>query len=158
MKKKLIGRIMGGALAVMLAFPVTGLWGLPMTRVSAAGEAADSGTSQPEITVTKVQAEDGDYVSLDPQIGSSMADSFVVESEPSSNGGAHIKTSKIGATVTLTFEGTGVRFYTKLGNGAGKLSVQVDGGEPEEIDEYIDSSTAQFQQQLFEALNLSADN
>ena len=149
---------MGGALAVMLALPMTGMWGMPMMQVSAAGDAADSGTSQPEITVTKVQAEDGDHVSLDPQIGSSMADSFVVESEPSSNGGAHIKTSKIGATVTLTFEGTGVRFYTKLGNGAGKLSVQVDGGEPEEIDEYIDSSTAQFQQQLFEALNLSADN
>ena len=145
MKKKLIGRIMGGALAVMLAFPVTGLWGLPMTRVSAAGEAADSGTSQPEITVTKVQAEDAE---LSLEIGSDMSSQFVEEAEPSSDEGGHIKTSKIGATVTLTFEGTGVRFYTKLGNGAGKLSVQVDGGEPEEIDEYIDSSTAQFQQQL----------
>lgn len=158
MKKKLIGRIMGGALAVMLALPMTGMWGMPLLQVSAAGDADDSSASQPETTVTKVQAEDGDHVTLDPQIGSSMKDSFVVENEPSSNGGAHIKTSKIGATVTLTFEGTGVRFYTKLGNGAGEVSVQVDGGEPEVIDEYIDSSTAQFQQQLFEALNLSADN
>ena len=149
---------MGGALAVMLALPMTGMWGMPMLQVSAAGDADDSSASQPETTVTKVQAEDGDYVTLDPQIGSSMKDSFVVENEPSSNGGAHIKTSKIGATVTLTFEGTGVRFYTKLGNGAGKLSVQVDGSEPKEIDEYIDSSAAQFQQQLFEALNLSSDN
>lgn len=158
MKKKLIGRIMGGALAVMLALPMTGMWGMPMMQVSAAGDADDSSASQPKTTVTKIQAEDGDHVTLDPQIGSSMTDSFVVENEPSSNGGAHIKTSKIGATVTLTFEGTGVRFYTKLGNGAGKLSVQVDDGVPKEIDEYIDSSAAQFQQQLFEALNLSADN
>ena len=158
MKKKLIGRIMGGALAVMLALPMTGMWGMPMMQVSAAGDADDSSASQPETTVTKIQAEDGDHVTLDPQIGSSMTDSFVVENEPSSNGGAHIKTSKIGATVTLTFEGTGVRFYTKLGNGAGKLSVQVDDSVPKEIDEYIDSSAAQFQQQLFEALNLSADN
>ena len=149
---------MGGALAVMLALPMTGMWGMPMMQVSAAGDADDSSASQPETTVTKIQAEDGDHVTLDPQIGSSMTDSFVVENEPSSNGGAHIKTSKIGATVTLTFEGTGVRFYTKLGNGAGKLSVQVDDGVPKEIDEYIDSSAAQFQQQLFEALNLSADN
>ena len=149
---------MGGALAVMLALPMTGMWGMPMMQVSAAGDADDSSASQPETTVTKIQAEDGDHVTLDPQIGSSMTDSFVVENEPSSNGGAHIKTSKIGATVTLTFEGTGVRFYTKLGNGAGKLSVQVDDSVPKEIDEYIDSSAAQFQQQLFEALNLSADN
>ena len=149
---------MGGALAVMLALPMTGMWGMPMMQVSAAGDADDSSASQPETTVTKVQAEDGDHVTLDPQIGSSMTDGFVVENEPSSNGGAHIKTSKIGATVTLTFEGTGVRFYTKRGNGAGEVSAQVDGGEPEVIDEYIDSSTAQFQQLLFEALNLSADN
>ena len=27
MKKKLLGRIMGGALAVMLALPMTGMWG-----------------------------------------------------------------------------------------------------------------------------------
>ena len=155
MKKKLIGRIMGGALAVMLAFPVTGLWGLPMTRVSAAGEAADSGTSQPEITVTKVQAEDAE---LSLEIGSDMSSQFVEEAEPSSDEGGHIKTSKIGATVTLTFEGTGIRFYTKCGNGAGKLSVQIDDGEPQEIDEYIDSSTAQFKELLYENLELGETN
>ena len=155
MKKKLIGRIMGGALAVMLAFPVTGLWGLPMTRVSAAGEAADSGTSQPEITVTKVQAEDAE---LSLEIGSDMSSQFVEEAESSSDEGGHIKTSKIGATVTLTFEGTGIRFYTKCGNGAGKLSVQIDDGEPQEIDEYIDSSTAQFKELLYENLELGETN
>lgn len=155
MKKKLIGRIMGGVLAVMLAFPVTGLWGLPMTRVSAAGEAADSGTSQPEITVTKVQAEDAE---LSLEIGSDMSSQFVEEAEPSSDEGGHIKTSKIGATVTLTFEGTGIRFYTKCGNGAGKLSVQIDDGEPQEIDEYIDSSTAQFKELLYENLELGETN
>lgn len=146
---------MGGALAVMLAFPVTGLWGLPMTRVSAAGEAADSGTSQPEITVTKVQAEDAE---LSLEIGSDMSSQFVEEAEPSSDEGGHIKTSKIGATVTLTFEGTGIRFYTKCGNGAGKLSVQIDDGEPQEIDEYIDSSTAQFKELLYENLELGETN
>ena len=57
MKKKLIGRIMGGALAVMLALPMTGMWGMPMMQVSAAGAADDSSASKPETTVTTVQAE-----------------------------------------------------------------------------------------------------
>ena len=55
MKKKLIGRIMGGALAVMLALHMTGMWGMPMMQVSAAGDADDSSASQPETTVTKIQ-------------------------------------------------------------------------------------------------------
>ena len=51
-----------------------------------------------------------------------MGSSFVVENEAASDEGAHIKTSVIGASVTLRFNGTGVRFYTKKGNGAGFLS------------------------------------
>ena len=43
-----------------------------------------------EETVTTVQAEDDEYVTLDPALGSSMSDSFVKEAEPNSNGGAHI--------------------------------------------------------------------
>lgn len=110
-----------------------------------------------EVT-TNIQAENTEYVTLDPGIGSDMANSFVVENESKSNGGAHIKTSKIGATVTLTFEGTGVRFFTKKGNGAGLLSVTLDGQEKGTIDGYINSNTAQFQEMLFEALNLSDVN
>lgn len=155
MKKKLIGRIMGGALAVMLALPMTGMWGMPLLQVSAAGDADDSSASQPETTVTKIQAEDAQ---LSLEMGSDMATQFVEEAEPSSDGSAHIKTSKIGATVTLTFEGTGIRFYTKCGNGAGKLSVQIDDREPVEIDEYINSSTAQFKEMLYENLELSETN
>lgn len=155
MKKKLIGRIMGGALAVMLALPMTGMWGMPMMQVSAAGDADDSSASQPETTVTKVQAEDAQ---LSLEMGSDMATQFVKEAEPSSDGSAHIKTSNIGATVTLTFEGTGIRFYTKCGNGAGKLSVQIDNREPVIIDEYINSSTAQFKKMLYEDLELSETN
>ena len=110
-----------------------------------------------EVT-TNIQAENTEYVTLDPGIGSDMANSFVVENESKSSGGAHIKTSKIGATVTLTFEGTGVRFFTKKGNGAGLLSVTLDGQEKGTIDGYINSNTAQFQEMLFEALNLSDVN
>src|SRR5699024_10730682 len=95
---------------------------------------------------------------LSLEIGSDMSSQFVEEAEPSSDEGGHIKTSKIGATVTLTFEGTGIRFYTKCGNGAGKLSVQIDDGEPQEIDEYIDSSTAQFKELLYENLELGETN
>ena len=146
---------MGGALAVMLALPMTGMWGMPMMQVSAAGDADDSSASQPETTVTKVQAEDAER-SL--EIGLDMSSQFVKEEEPNSDEGGHIKTSKIGATVTLTFEGTGIRFYTKCGNGAGKLSVQIDNREPVKIDEYINSSTAQFKKMLYEKLELSETN
>ena len=143
---------MGGALAVMLALPMTGMWGMPLLQVSAAGDADDSSASQPETTVTKVQAEDAER-SL--EIGLDMSSQFVKEEEPNSDEGGHIKTSKIGATVTLTFEGTGIRFYTKCGNGAGKLSVRIDDGETQEINEYINSSTAQFKEMLYENLELS---
>ena len=102
MKKNLIGRIMGGALAVMLALPMTGMWGMPLLQVSAAGDADDSIASQPETTVTKVQAEAAE---LSLEIGLDMSSQFVKEEEPNSDEGGHIKTSKIGATVTLTFEG-----------------------------------------------------
>ena len=111
-----------------------------------------------EETVTTVQAEDDEYVTLDPALGSSMSDSFVKEAEPNSNGGAHIKTSVIGATLTLRFEGTGVRFYTKKGNGAGKLSVTLDGEDLGEIDEYIDSTSAQFQEMVFAREGISVNN
>ena len=155
MKKNLIGRIMGGALAVMLALPMTGMWGMPLLQVSAAGDADDSIASQPETTVTKVQAEAAE---LSLEIGLDMSSQFVKEEEPNSDEGGHIKTSKIGATVTLTFEGTGIRFYTKCGNGAGKLSVRIDDGETQEINEYINSSTAQFKEMLYENLELSETN
>ena len=146
---------MGGALAVMLALPMTGMWGMPLLQVSAAGDADDSSASQPETTVTKVQAEDAE---LSLEIGTDMLSQFVKEEEPNSDEGGHIKTSKIGATVTLTFEGTGIRFYTKCGNGAGKLSVRIDDGETQEINEYINSSTAQFKEMLYEDLELSETN
>ena len=90
-------------------------------------------------TVTKIQAEDAQ---LSLPSGSDMSSAFVFEQEPPSDEGGHIKTSVLGASVTLEFEGTGIRFYTKKGNGAGQLSVSVDGEEPQTVDEYIDSTTA----------------
>ena len=146
---------MGGFLAAMLAFPVAGVWAVPGAYAEAAGSSADGAEARSETAVTKIQAEDA-VLSL--EIGTDMTSQFVKETEPSSDEGGHIKTSKIGASVTLQFEGTGIRFYTKCGNGAGKLSVQIDGGEPQEIDEYIDSSTAQFRKMLFEASDLSEGN
>ena len=126
MKKKTVGRIMGGFLAAMLAFPVAGVWAVPGAYAEAAGSSADGAEARSETAVTKIQAEDA-VLSL--EIGTDMTSQFVKETEPSSDEGGHIKTSKIGASVTLQFEGTGIRFYTKCGNGAGKLSVQIDGGD-----------------------------
>ena len=116
---------------------------------------AETTDPQPETESVIVEAEDA---VLDPALGNDMNTSFVKESEPSSHAGAHIKTSKVGATLTLEFEGTGIRFYTKKGNGAGKISVTVDDQAPQEVDEYIDSATAQFQTQVFEQLDLSTEN
>lgn len=155
MKRGKTTRIVVGALAVLLAVPVVGMWALPGAHVSTAEEVGAVGARQAEEIVTRVQAEDA---KLSLPMGTNMATQFVREAESASNGGAHIKTSAIGATVTLEFEGTGVRFFTKCGNGAGKLSVVVDGGDPQTIDEYINSSTATFQTQLFEATGLSETN
>lgn len=41
MKKKTVGRIMGGFLAAMLAFPVAGVWAVPGAYAEAAGSSAD---------------------------------------------------------------------------------------------------------------------
>ena len=90
-------------------------------------------------------------------LGDNVGTDFVKKTEANSDGGAHIKTSAIGAAVTLTFEGTGIRFYTKLGNQAGQLSVQIDDGEAETIDEYT-SGAAQFKSKLYENLELSETN
>lgn len=114
-------------------------------------------TAKAEETVTKVQAEDFTYVTLSLPFGSDMSKNFVKEKEPVSDGGMHIKTSNIGATVTLKFTGTGVRFYTKKGNGAGTLSVTIDGKSYGDISEYT-SGPAQFKQKVFEAGDISKEN
>lgn len=107
-----------------------------------------------EKVTEKVEMEDtsNKYMVLNPSelVGSEaeMANGFVVANDPGNSGGKYLRTSKIGATVTITFQGFGFEFYTKLGNGAGTLGVTVDGEPIEDISEYIDSSTPQFQQKL----------
>ena len=107
-----------------------------------------------EKVTEKVEMEDtsNKYMVLNPSelVGSEaeMTKGFVVANDPGNSGGKYLRTSKIGATVTITFEGCGFEFYTKLGNGAGTLGVTVDGEPVEDISEYIDSSTPQFQQKL----------
>ena len=113
--------------------------------------------SENKTVVTRIQAENDAYVTLNPGIGTDMGSSFVVENEAASDEGAHIKTSVIGASVTLRFNGTGVRFYTKKGNGAGNLSVSVDGNVYDDISEYV-SGSAQFKTKVFEAENISGEN
>lgn len=156
--KKMIGRFLGGALAAVLLFSAAGLWITPGVQVSAAEERSDdtADTQAETTTVTKIQAEEAE-LGLELGTASEMATKFVKETESNSDGGSHIKTSVIGATVTLKFEGTGIRFYTKLGNQAGKLSVQIDNGEVETIDEHVDGA-AQFKQMLYENLKLSETN
>ena len=136
-------RLMKGLLAVMLI--CSSFW-LPVET-----KAADGTTQTDSQTVTKIQAEDAQ---LSLPSGSDMSSAFVFEQEPASDEGGHIKTSVLGASVTLEFEGTGIRFYTKKGNGAGQLSVSVDGEEPQTVDEYIDSTTAQFKVKVYEDLEL----
>ncbi len=82
---------------------------------------------------------------------------FSDDNDTASHGGKHIRTQKIGASVTLTFTGTGIRFYTKKGSGAGVLQVEIDGGLHGKADEYVNGSP-QFQSKTYEALNLSEDN
>ncbi len=107
-----------------------------------------------EKVTEKVEMEDtsNKYMVLNPSelVGSEaeMTKGFVVANDPGNSGGKYLRTSKIGATVTITFEGCGFEFYTKLGNGAGTLGFTVDGQPMEDISEYIDSSTPQFQQKL----------
>lgn len=109
---------------------------------------------EPPVVIEKVEMEDtsNKYMVLNPSelVGSEaeMANGFVIANDPGNSGGKYLRTSKIGATVTITFEGCGFGFYTKLGNGAGTLGVTVDGEPIEDISEYIDSSTPQFQQKL----------
>ena len=74
------------------------MWALPGAHVSIAEEVGAAGARQAEEIVTRVQAEDAE---LSLPMGTDMATQFVKEAESASNGGAHIKTSAIGATVTL---------------------------------------------------------
>ena len=148
MIKKRNSKLLSGALALLLALSSFGSGMIPAQ--------AQERTAQEEQTViTKIEAEEAD---LSLALGSDMANEFVKETEPNSSEDAHIKTSKVGATLTLEFEGTGIRFYTKKGNGAGQISVSVDGGEAEIVDEYINSTQAQFQEMVFEKLDLSEEN
>lgn len=113
----------------------------------------------PPVTVEKVtekvemEETTNKYMALNPSdlvsSEAQMANGFVVVDDSGNSGGKYLRTSKIGATVTITFEGCGFEFYTKLGNGAGTLGVTVDGETKEDITEYIDSSTPKFQQKLY---------
>lgn len=72
------------------------------------------------------------YMTLNPQgLVSNMADGFVAVTEQGNSGGVHLRTAKIGASITIDFNGSGFEFYGKKGSGAGDLEISVDGGEAE---------------------------
>ena len=73
-------------------------------------KAADGTTQADSQPVTKIQAEDAQ---LSLPSGSDMSSAFVFEQEPASEEGCHIKSSVLGASVTLEFEGSGCGFSTK---------------------------------------------
>ena len=148
----LLGEILSGT--VLQAQIVSGAVPSSEGTETAGGEQVQS---ENKTVVTRIQAENDAYVTLNPGIGTDMGSSFVVENEAASDEGAHIKTSVIGASVTLRFNGTGVRFYTKKGNGAGNLSVSVDGNVYDDISEYV-SGSAQFKTKVFEAEDISSEN
>lgn len=79
---------------------------------------------------------------------------FSDDNDSASHGGKHIRTQKAGASVTLTFTGTGILFYAKKGSGAGVLRVDIDGELHGKADEYV-SGSPEFQSKTYEALNLS---
>lgn len=159
MKKKAVYKVVAGMVSVcMLAgnvhiLPVNVLAAKEKTGMKNVRQAEKKATEN----ITKVQAEDSDYVTLSLPYGNDMSKNFVKENEAASDSGMHIKTSSIGATVTLKFTGTGVRFYTKKGNGAGTLSVTIDGVAYDDISEYT-SGAAQFKQLVFEEVNISDEN
>ena len=166
MKKKRVYKAAAGILAAgMLLGEILSGAVLQAQSVSAA-DMSSKGTgtaggeqiqSENKTVVTRIQAENDAYVTLNPGIGTDMSSSFVVENEAVSDEGAHIKTSVIGAEVTLRFNGTGVRFYTKKGNGAGNLSVSIDGKAYDDVSEYV-SGSAQFKAKVFEAEEISSEN
>lgn len=74
------------------------------------------------------------YMTLNPQgLVSNMADGFVAVTEQGNSGGVHLRTAKIGASITIDFNGSGFEFYGKKGSGAGDLEISVDGGEAEVV-------------------------
>lgn len=101
-------------------------------------------------TTTVVEAEDCE---LAPTLGGNAATGFAKDADTASHGGGHLRTSVEGATVTLNFTGRAVRFYTKQGPGAGKISVSIDGEDCGEVDLY--SGSAIFQTMVFEKTGLT---
>lgn len=112
--------------------------------------------AQPTVSTERVEIESDEVTKSEPY-GTSMAQNFVKENEAASSGGMHIKTSKIGASVSYTFTGTGIRFLTKLGSGAGMLEVWLDGEKVGTIDQYV-SGAPKFQATLYENLELGTEN
>ena len=78
MKRGKTPRVVVGALAVLLAVPVVGMWALPGAHVSIAEEVGAAGARQAEEIVTRVQAEDAE---LSLPMGTDMATQFVKEAE-----------------------------------------------------------------------------
>ena len=90
MIKKRNSKLLSGALVLLLALSSFGSGMIPAQ--------AQERTAQEEQTViTKIEAEEAD---LSLALGSDMANEFVKETEPNSSEDAHIKTSKVGATLT----------------------------------------------------------
>lgn len=90
MIKKRNSKLLSGALVLLLALSSLGSGMIPAQ--------AQERTAQEEQTViTKIEAEEAD---LSLALGSDMANEFVKETEPNSSEDAHIKTSKVGATLT----------------------------------------------------------
>lgn len=158
-EKKMKRKFLCLVLSAMMIFTAAG------TCFSASAEESDNQTTSPALKTSGVEFEEETvemdtlkYMTLNPEgIGTSMAQGFVVESDSGNSGGKYLRTSKVGATVTVTFEGCGFEFYTKLGNGAGILGVTVDGVEQEDIIETIADSTPQFKVKVLD-LDFGTEN
>lgn len=127
MKKKLLSI----ALSVMMVLSSVGM-GISALAEELAAQPANNNVSAKasgEQEVETVEMDTLKYMTLNPQgLVSNMADGFVAVTEQGNSGGVHLRTAKIGASITVDFNGSGFEFYGKKVSGAGDLEISVDGG------------------------------
>lgn len=132
MKKKLLSI----ALSVMMVLSSVGM-GISALAEELAAQPANNNVSAKasgEQEVETVEMDTLKYMTLNPQgLVSNMADGFVAVTEQGNSGGVHLRTAKIGASITIDFNGSGFEFYGKKGSGAGDHEISVDGGEAEVV-------------------------
>ena len=120
MKKKLLSI----ALSVMmvLSAATSGISALAEEISASSAVNNISAYASGEQEVEKVEMDTLKYMTLNPkelvESEAQMANGFAVVTEQGNSGGVHLRTAKIGASITIKFNGSGFEFYGKKGSGA----------------------------------------